>query len=129
MSDERGASVSVFVAVVVFALLIAAGLVVVGGRQSAAQRAAQVAAADAARAGQDACAAARVAGRAPAPAVCVQAAQARLAAAGMPGLVVLSDPVTVRVETATSVPTVFLSLIGINSLRASGSAEAQLVAR
>ncbi|MFZ2166198.1 MAG: hypothetical protein WAV45_12105, partial [Propionibacteriaceae bacterium] len=60
---------------------------------------------------------------------CVQAAQARLAAAGMPGLVVLSDPVTVRVETATSVPTVFLSLIGINSLRASGSAEAQLVAR
>jgi hypothetical protein len=128
MVEQRGMSVSVFVSVVVVALLLVAGLVIDGGRKSAAQRIVQVAAADAARAGQDACAASRLAGAASAG-TCLAAARARLEGVGVAGTVSLSDPVTIRVETSARVPTVFLSLMGITELAASGAAEARLFAR
>lgn len=121
--DERGQSVTVFFAVVVVALLLVCGLVVDGGRQATATREAQAVAAAAARAATDAATGALLAGGdgyQPG----LEAGRRLLAGSGMQGTV---TPLTggVRVETSTSVPTVFLSLVGITSLPARGSATAE----
>lgn len=124
--DQRGQSLSVLVAVVSVALLLVAGLVVDGGAQAALARRAESAAALAARAAVDATATRRVAG---VPIRSDEAiAAARAALRGYPELAsdirVVDDHVAV--ETRGSVDTVFVSLIGINSLSASGSATADL---
>ncbi len=124
--DQRGQSLSVLVAVVSVALLLVAGLVVDGGAQAALARRADSAAALAARAAVDATATRRVAG------VAISADEAIAAARdvlrGYPELAsdirLVNDQVAV--ETRGSVATVFVSLIGINSLSASGSATADL---
>lgn len=125
--DERGQAVSVFVIVVVAAMIITVGLVVDGGQQISAATRAEVAAAGAARAATDASATYALAGRSGAgPAVL--AARAHLAGSpGATGSVAVSGGV-VTVQTSTTEPTVFLRAIGIPSVRATGSASAVLVA-
>ena len=126
--DDRGVSLSTFVVVVVLALLLVAGLVVDGGAQAVAARRAELVASAAARAAADETAAARLAGREPDAAAAIAAARRVLAASGdVTGEVVLVAG-RVRVTTAASVEPVFLSLIGIRGLAASGAAEAELVA-
>lgn len=122
---ERGHALSSFVAVVVMALVLVAGLVVDGGAKANAIRAAEGAAAHAARAAVDAGAVSR-AGGAPLDAAAVRrAAQEVLGERGVTGSVSIRAG-RVRVETHSSAPTVFLGLIGISSLEASGAAEADL---
>ena len=125
--DERGQALSVFVVVSVVALLLIAGLVVDGGRKTAADRRAELTAAAAARAAVDATAPQRQAGHRPDAGVALAAAQEVLA--GEPdiqGSVSLAADGTVRVTTSTSVDTVLLSLIGITRLPGNGNAAAQL---
>lgn len=123
--DERGASLSVLVLLVVTALLLVAGLVVDGGAQSAAARRAEQSAAEAARAAVDAGATARAAGMAANPATMTAAGRQVLDARDVEGTVSVAAG-RVRVETWTRTSTIFLSLIGIDGLRATGEAEAEL---
>ena len=125
--DERGQAVSVFIVVVVAAMIITAGLVVDGGQQITAATRAEVAAAGAARAATDASATNALAGRSGAgPAVL--AARAYLAGQpGVEGSVQVSSGV-VTVSTSAREPTVFLSAIGIGSVQATGTATATLIA-
>lgn len=125
MRSERGQALSVFVAVSVLALLLVCGLVVDGGAQAAAARRAQAAAAQAARAAVDTTATARLAGGQPEAGAAVAAARQVLAAHGVDGDISLASG-RVEVHTSTRVGTVFLSLIGIDSLAATGTATAEL---
>ncbi len=126
--DQRGMSMSVFIAVSVLALLLVAGLVVDGGAQAVAARRAELVAAAAARAAADQTAAARLAGQRPEAAAAIAAAQRVLAdSGGVTGEVRFVEG-RVRVSTTAAVDTVFLSLIGIQRLTGRGSAEADLIA-
>lgn len=124
--DERGQSVSVFVTVVFAALIMTAGLVIDGGQKIAAASRAETAAAGAARAAANAGVTQTLAGNSPADAS-LRAARAFLA--GQPdvsGSASVSNGV-VTIRTRAEEPTIFLSLIGINSVSATGSAEANAV--
>lgn len=123
--DERGASLSAFVAVVVVALLLMAGLVVDGGAQSNATRQCAQVAAEAARAASDAGALARAAGGRPDNQAMLAAGNRVIAANGLEGRVTL-DGGSVTARTRGRVPTTFLSLIGIRELWASGQASVVL---
>ena len=128
MGNERGQSISTFLAVVIFASLVTAGLVVDGGAQMEAARAAELAASAAARAATDETATRRLAGRDLDVGAAVAAARQSLSESPrVSGTVAVAGDGTVRVTTRATVETVFLSLIGIDSLGANGSAEAQLV--
>lgn len=125
---QRGASLSAFVAVVIMALILVAGLVVDGGAQAAAARNAEVAAAAAARAAADETAAARLAGARIDYGAAQRQAQSVLAQyPGISGAVSFHNG-RVEVTTRSSSKTVFLSLIGIGSLDVKGAATADLVA-
>lgn len=122
--DERGQALSAFVSVVVVALLLMAGLVVDGGAKAAAARSANYAAAEAARAAVDAGTTARLSGR-PSAEIVRLAGERALADRGVAGSVhVAAGRVSVTTEVSTR--TVFLTLIGIGELTASGRAEAEL---
>lgn len=123
--DERGQALSSLLAVVVMALFLVTGLVVDGGAKVAAARAAESAAAHAARAGVDAGAVSRASGAALDLAAVRSGAQAVLADRGVQGSVAIEAGV-VRVSTRTSARTVFLSILGINELAATGEATASL---
>jgi hypothetical protein len=127
MRDQRGMSLSPFIVGILPALLIMIGLVVDGGAQAAAQRRAEGLAAAAARAAADDTAAARLAGGTVDIPHAIARAQAVIAErTGVDGDVTVVDG-RVSVRTHISVPTVLLSLIGVNQLAAQGSAEAELV--
>ena len=124
--DDRGQSVSVFVLLASVALVLVVGLVVDGGQKVAAARACSAAAASAARAATDASSSSRIAGT-------TGVSEALLAAntslAGEPDVVGHVEVLAggrVRVETSSTKPTAFLSLIGITEVSAHGSAEAEL---
>lgn len=124
---ERGASLSAFVATVVVALLAMGGLVIDGGAQSTASRECQQVASEAARAASDSSSPERAQGRAGDAAQMEAAARAVVAAhRDITGTVTISGG-TITVTTARTVPTTFLSLIGISELSASGSASADLL--
>jgi Mn2+/Fe2+ NRAMP family transporter len=125
--DERGQSVSVFVVLVSAAIMMTAGLVVDGGQQVTAASRAEAAAAGAARAAGNAAATQALAGSSRA-ATAVTAAQAYLA--GQPGVRgrVSLDRGIVSVSTTSSAPTLFLSVVGIDTVTGQGSAQANLVA-
>lgn len=123
--DERGQALSSLLAVVVMALFLVTGLVVDGGAKVAAARVAESAAAHAARAGVDAGAVSRASGAALDLAAVRSGAQAVLADRGVQGSVAIEAGV-VRVSTRTSARTVFLSILGINELAATGEATASL---
>lgn len=123
--DQRGQALSAFVAVVLSALFGVAGLVVDGGAKSAATAEAKAVAAHAARAAVDASARARATGT-PLDVGAVTAAGAQvLTDRGVTGQVTITDGV-VRVTTSTTTRTIFLSLVGITTLSASGEATAVL---
>ncbi|HEY0237648.1 MAG TPA: pilus assembly protein TadG-related protein [Friedmanniella sp.] len=125
-SDERGLTVSVFVLLVLAALVAVAGLVIDGGQQVTAASEAEAAADGAARAAGNAAATQRLAGRDGAGAG-VLAAKAYLAGQpGVTGSVSLSAGV-VRVGTSATAPTLFLSAIGIDEVTGTGSASASIV--
>ncbi len=123
--DQRGQALSAFVAVVLSALFGVAGLVVDGGAKSAAKAEAESVAAHAARAAVDASARARATGTPLDVGAVIRAGSDVIADRGITGQVTITDGV-VRVTTTTSTRTVFLSLIGITSLTASGEATASL---
>ncbi|QGF25277.1 hypothetical protein Rai3103_14985 [Raineyella fluvialis] len=115
------------VLVVTTALGLMAGLVVDGGRQVAASRRATAVAEQAARAATDAAAASALEGS-PDPRAAGSAARAVLASdPEVRGSVTVLPGLRVRVETSAEAPTVFLSVIGIGSVRAHASATADLV--
>jgi hypothetical protein len=128
MRDQRGLSMSSFVAVVVFALILVAGLVVDGGAQAVAARRAELVASSAARAAADETAAARLAGRRPDAGAAIAAAQRVLSASGDVTGDVRLVAGRVEVRTTSSTEPVFLTLIGIRQLTARGSADADLFA-
>lgn len=123
--DERGVSLTVFVTIVSLALFIMAGLVLDGGQQAAAVRRAHAAAAGAARAATDAGTTNRVSGRS-GEAAATSAARSYLSRLGVPGAVSVDRGGAVLVETELSVETVFLSLIGIDRLQATGRARSEV---
>ena len=125
MRDERGQSLSAMIAVVLLALFLMTGLVVDGGRQASCAREAEAGAAQAARAAGDAGAAARAAGLSFDVSV-VQAAGRRSLAEGGLGGDVRVEAGAVRVTASASMPTVFLSVIGITRVSGRGEATATL---
>lgn len=127
-STDRGASLSAFVAVLVAVLLLLTGLVVDGGAKVAADREAEVAAAQAARAGSDEAARHRLVGQDGSTAAIAQATNSLASHSGVPIGEVRMDPSGRLVVTTTrTVPTTFLGLIGIQQLTGHGRAEADLL--
>lgn len=128
---ERGQAVSVMVLGFVAALIMVAGLVVDGGQKAAAMNRAETLAAGAARAAANAGAGGTLGSDADQTLAGEQArsaAKAYLAAAGGD----VSSTVSVNgsqvvVRTQIQVHTIFLSLIRINTLRATGEATARVV--
>lgn len=127
-TKQRGMSMSVFWLFGFIAVLIAAGLVIDGAAYAAAKREASVVAAYAARSGSDASAADRISGSGFGNAE-TAAYETLSSNPSMTGTVTVDSQGTIHVETTIQVPTTFLSLIGINSLTARGSATAQLQIR
>ncbi|AMS04108.1 pilus assembly protein TadE [Acidipropionibacterium acidipropionici] len=123
-SERGGGSMSVWVLILIPVLLLVIGLVVDGGRQTAAGAEAQAAAVAAARAGSDAAATDLLAGADPAG-TAAAAARDYLSAAGVHGSVSATGG-TIRVTTTQSRPTLFLSAIGIGQVSGTGQATAQL---
>lgn len=124
--DERGQSVSVFVTVVFAALIMTAGLVIDGGQKITAASRAETAAAGAARAATNAGVTQSLAGSSPADAS-LRAARAFLAGQpGVSGSASVSNGV-VTVRTRATERTLFLSLIGIDAVSATGTARANAV--
>ena len=125
--DARGQSISVFVLLVMGALVLVAGLVVDGGQKVGAATLAESAAAAASRSAGNAAATQRLGG-ADATGAAVFAAKASLR--GQPGVLgevtVVDGVVTVR--TTSTAPTVFLSVVGIDSVTGTGTAQADIVA-
>ncbi|HEY8722155.1 pilus assembly protein TadG-related protein [Pengzhenrongella sp.] len=128
---EESGSVTVFLVIVVVGILILAGLVVDGGAKLRATQSADAIAAEAARtAGQvinrpDAIATGAVVVDRQGAA---NAAQGYLAANQVNGSVALGeDGTTLEVRVTSSAPTVFLGLIGIPTLTATGQASIELV--
>lgn len=124
--DERGQTTTLFVLMLMGALFLVAGLVIDGGQKVTAATLAESAAAGAARAAGNAAATQQLGGRDPAAAA-VLAAKAYLA--GQPsvrGSVNVADGV-VNVTTSSSADTVFLSVIGLDTVTGNGSARAAIV--
>jgi hypothetical protein len=124
--DERGQSISVFVLLLMGALVLVAGLVVDGGQKISAAGLAESAAGGASRAAGNAAATEQLGGADPTGAA-VLAAKAYLA--GQPavkGTVSLHRGV-VRVTTTSTAPTVFLGVLGLDTVTGTGSAEANIV--
>jgi hypothetical protein len=124
--DERGQSISLFVLVIMGALIITTGLVIDGGQKVAATSRAESAAAGASRAAGNAAATQQLGGADPASAA-VLAAKTYLA--GQPdvqGAVSIANGV-VLVTTSAQQPTILLSIIGVGSVSGQGSARANIV--
>jgi Flp pilus assembly protein TadG len=114
------------VAVLIPALMLVIGLVIDGGAQAAANARAERVAAAAARAASDDTADARLRGEAASAGRAIAAAQRLISAEpGMRGSVEVRTQ-RVEVHTEVEVPTSLLSLIGISTLRGTGSAVSTL---
>lgn len=124
---ERGSS-QVFLVLTVVTLIVVIGLVVDGAAKVQAATHAQHIAASAARAATNAVSGQTVGGDALAvdPALAQTVASHYIAEAGMSGTVTVSGR-TITVTVEHSVDTLFLSLIGISSLPATGEARAALI--
>jgi len=126
LRDERGLSVTPFVAVIFAALIMTVGLVVDGGQKVAAASRADTAAAGAGRAAGNAAATQELGARDPAAAATLAA---RTYLAGQPGVVgsVTVSGGIVTVQTTATEPTIFLTMIGIDAVTGTGSAQASIV--
>lgn len=123
--DERGLSISPFVAVLFAALIMTIGLVVDGGQKVAAASRAS-AAAGASRAASNAAATQELGARDPVAAATLAARTYLAGQPGVTGQVTVADGV-VTVTTRATEPTLFLSMIGIDAVTGTGSAQANLV--
>lgn len=123
--DERGLSVSIFVAVLIPLFIIIAGLVVDSASRAAAARNATVVAAQAARAGSDASAADRLTGGTGASAA-VASARSVLTSHGVSGEVSVRNG-QLQVHTTARSTTLFLGLVGIDHFDVAGDATSSLV--
>ncbi len=126
-ADDCG-SVSLMLAVMVFALFIAVGLVVDGGQKLRSTQRADDAAAEAARAAvQSVQPSSTVRGLQPQinSAAAVRAAQNYLTAAGVTGSVTVTGD-RVQVTTTTGFTPTFLSMIGMSTQTVGGQATARL---
>ena len=124
--DDRGQAVSLFVLLIIGALIMTAGLVIDGGQKVAAASRSETAAASASRAAGNAAATAELGGADPVgPAV----SAARLYLAGQPGVTgsVSAANGIVTVTTSASEPTIFLAVLGIGQVTGRGSASANIV--
>ena len=124
---ERGGSQSILVLLVVVVLTLAAGLVVDGGRKTAAARDAHAVAASAARAGLNAAATGRLAGRADTAAAVTAARRVLASSPDVSGSVHLQAGGRLRVTTQSTKPTRYLSLIGVGTVTGRGEATAELI--
>ena len=125
--DDRGQSVSVFVVVVVAAMVMTTGLVVDGGQRVAAASRAEAAAAGAARAANNAAATRRLGG-VDAAGAATRAAKAYLAGQSDVSGTVRVHGGVVTITTTAAEPTIFLAVLGIGSVSATGSASSNIVA-
>lgn len=123
--DERGEA-SIYVLLLVPAMILMIGLVVDGGQKTRADQTAQTAAAAAARAATDAAATDQLGGRA-GTAIAVRAARGYLSQAGVTGTVQVAGGGRVTITTSSTARTQFLSLIGINTVEGRGHAESTLI--
>ncbi|USQ77788.1 pilus assembly protein TadG-related protein [Ornithinimicrobium cryptoxanthini] len=127
-AQDRG-SVSVFVIVIATAFLIMTGLAVdVSGQIHAMQEARSLARQAARAGGQELNLPTGVRGRAAVadPGAAAAAAQNYLAHAGANGSASVTSPTSITVVVTTAYPTKFLSIIGVGSLSASGTADARI---
>lgn len=131
---DRGQAVSIMVLGFVAALIMVAGLVVDGGQKAAAMNRAETLASGAARAGANAAAGGTLGAggdQVSATEQARRAARSYLNAAAADGGIVHSivriQGTRVVVHTEVRVPTIFLSLIHIDTLRATGEATARVV--
>jgi len=126
-----GGSVTLFCCISVVGLMILVGLVVDGGAKVRALQRADRLAAEAGRAGGQAIdVSAAIAGDAPTidKQAAVLASQAYLRANGVSGTVAVTDTGrALVVDVTTTTATVFLGLIGVNTLTVHGSAKVVLV--
>jgi Flp pilus assembly protein TadG len=127
-TDRQRGSISLMVAVLGVALLVAIGLVVDGGRYVTASQLADNAAAEAGRAAGQHIASPAVLGRQPEvdTARAVEAARDYLAAAGVDGTVTVTGAeitITANVERTP----VLLTVAGVRTIAATGSATVRLV--
>lgn len=126
--DEQG-SVSAWFAVASLVMVLCIGLAVdLGGHVHAQQRAHQIAAQAARTAGEEIAAHQAIRGQTPTVdrAAAKQAANTYLNRAGVTGTVTLLPDNHIQVRVADNYQTVFLNLIGINNLPATGEATARL---
>jgi hypothetical protein len=124
--DERGQSISLFVLVMMGALIMTAGLVIDGGQKVAATSRAESAAAGASRAAGNAAATQQLGGADPASAAVLAARSYLAGQPGVKGTVSISNGIIVVTTTADE-PTILLSIIGIASVSGEGSARANIV--
>ena len=125
--NERGQSISLFVLLIMGALIVTTGLVIDGGQKVAATSRAESAAAGAGRAAGNAAATQQLGG-ADGTGAAVVAAKTYLACQpGVDGTVSISNGV-VLVATSANEPTILLSVIGISSVGGRGSARVNIVA-
>src|SRR4051794_37793228 len=125
--DGGGGSQSILVLLIAVSLLLIAGLVVDGGRKVAAAQEAEAAAEGAARAGLNAAATGRLAGRANTTAAVLAARSYLAGAPQVHGSVQLLAGGRLEVRTESSRSTVYLSAIGIGMVTGRGDAVAQLI--
>ncbi|MCL2783003.1 MAG: hypothetical protein FWD80_03395 [Propionibacteriaceae bacterium] len=124
LRDQRGVSMSVFACGAIMTLLIVAGLLVDGAAQVSAHERVGAAAAQVARFAMDASAPYLVDGQ---DGRTTALTAARTAAANYTDItfgIEMDETGALRISTKTTVRTIFLQLIGINSLTASGRATA-----
>jgi len=124
--NERGQSISLFVLVIMAALIITTGLVIDGGQKVAATSRAESAAAGAGRAAGNAAATQQLGGADGASAAVVAAKTYLAGQPGVDGTVSISNGVVV-VTTRANEPTIILSVIGISSVGGQGSARVNIV--
>ena len=124
--DERGLSVTPFVAVIFAALIMTVGLVVDGGQKVAATSRAETAAAGASRAAGNAAATQELGARDPVAAATLAAKTYLAGQPGVTGSVMVSGGI-VTVRTTATEPTIFLTIVGIDAVTGTGSARANLV--
>ena len=128
VAGERG-SVGVFVIVIATSFLIMVGLAVdVAGHLHAMQEARAVAREAARTGGQQVQMATGVRGRGAVadPGSAAAAAQDYLDQAGVPGSVAVTGPSSISVSVTSTYPTTFLSIVGVGTLSATGTAEARI---
>ena len=124
--NERGQSVSLFVLVIMGALIITTGLVIDGGQNVAATSRAESAAAGAGRAAGNAAATQQLGGADPASAAVLAAKTYLAGQSGVDGTVSISNGV-VTVATSAYEPTILLSVIGIRSVAGRGEVRTNIV--